>query len=70
MMSPAYPELIEKQEFIKKIAGTEEQRFQTTLNAGTDLLSEMIEDLKRSSRRSCPARMYLSSMIHTDSRGN
>lgn len=54
MMSPAYPELIEKQEFIKKIAGTEEQRFQTTLNAGTDLLSEMIEDLKKKQQTILP----------------
>ncbi len=47
MMKPAYPELSEKQDFIKKIAGTEEARFQKTLNAGTDLLSEMIEDNKK-----------------------
>ena len=47
MMKPAYPELLEKQDFIKKIAGTEEARFQQTLNAGTDLLSEMIEDNKK-----------------------
>ncbi len=43
MMKPAYPELIEKQSFIKKVAGVEEERFHATLNAGTDLLSEMIE---------------------------
>ena len=54
MMSPAYPELIEKQEFIKKIAGTEEQRFQTTLNAGTDLLSEMLETLKKQQKHVLP----------------
>ncbi len=54
MMSPAYPELIEKQDFIKKIAGTEEQRFQTTLNAGTDLLSEMIEDQKKKQQHVLP----------------
>lgn len=54
MMKPAYPELVEKEEFIKKIAGTEEARFQTTLNAGTDLLSEMIEDLKKKSITTLP----------------
>lgn len=47
IMSPAYPELAEKKEFIKKIAGTEEQRFQATLDAGTALLSEWMEDLQR-----------------------
>ncbi len=47
MMKPAYPELIEKQAFIKKIAGVEEARFQSTLNAGTDLLSELMEDAKK-----------------------
>lgn len=46
IMRPAYPELVEKRDFIKKIAGIEEQRFQTTLDAGTALLSELIEDLK------------------------
>ncbi len=47
MMKPAYPDLSEKQDFIKKIAATEEGRFQQTLNAGTDLLSEMLEDTKK-----------------------
>ena len=47
MMKPAYPDLLEKQDFIKKIAATEEGRFQQTLNAGTDLLSEMLEDTKK-----------------------
>jgi alanyl-tRNA synthetase len=47
MMKPAYPELVEKQVFIKKIAGVEENRFQSTLNAGTDLLSELMEDAKK-----------------------
>lgn len=54
MMKPAYPELLEKQDFIRKIAGTEEARFQTTLNAGTDLLSEMIEDLRKKKQTALP----------------
>ena len=54
MMRPAYPELVEKEDFIKKIAGTEEQRFQNTLNAGTDLLSEMLEDLKKKQKKVLP----------------
>ena len=47
MMKPAYPELLEKQAFIKKVASVEEERFHTTLNAGTDLLYEMIEGLQK-----------------------
>ena len=47
MMKPAYPELVDKQAFIKKVAGVEEERFHTTLNAGCDLLSEMLEDTKK-----------------------
>ena len=47
MMKPAYPELVDKQEFIKRVAGVEEDRFHATLNAGTDLLSEMLEDTKK-----------------------
>lgn len=47
MMKPAYPELVDKQAFIKKVAGVEEDRFHATLNAGTDLLSEMLEDSKK-----------------------
>ncbi len=47
MMKPAYPELVDKQEFIKRVAGVEEDRFHATLNAGTDLLSEMLEDTRK-----------------------
>lgn len=47
MMKPAYPELVDKQAFIKKVAGVEEERFHATLNAGTDLLSEMLEESKK-----------------------
>lgn len=42
MMSPAYPDLSEKQDYIKKVISTEEKRFQSTLRAGNDLLSDMI----------------------------
>lgn len=47
MMKPAYPELADKQMLIKKVAGMEEERFHSTLNAGSDLLSEMLEDTKK-----------------------
>lgn len=51
MMKPAYPELMEKQEFIKKVAGVEENRFHATLNAGMDLLAEMLEETLKKQRR-------------------
>lgn len=51
MVKPAYPELLEKADFIKKTAGVEEERFQNTLNAGTDLLSEMMEDNKKKQQK-------------------
>ena len=51
MMEPAYPDLAEKQAYIKKVAATEEKRFQSTLNAGTDLLSEIIEYIRKKRSR-------------------
>ena len=51
MMKPAYPELMEKQAFIKKVAGVEENRFHATLNAGMDLLAEMLEETLKKQRR-------------------
>lgn len=50
MMKPAYPELVDKQMLIKKVAGMEEERFHSTLNAGSDLLSEMLEDTKKNQK--------------------
>jgi len=44
----AYPELIDKEEFIKKIISIEEARFQETIDQGMDLLNEYLEDMKKS----------------------
>lgn len=46
MMAPAYPDLSEKQDYIKKVISTEEKRFQSTLRAGSDLLSDIIEQAR------------------------
>lgn len=51
MMCPAYPDLREKQGYIDKVIDTEEKRFQSTLNAGTDLLSDMVEDTKKKGQK-------------------
>ena len=41
-----YPELVEKQEYIRKVISLEEERFHTTLAQGIELLSKLIADLK------------------------
>jgi len=40
-----YPELIEKQEYIKKIVSIEEEKFQETIDQGMDLLDEFIAQM-------------------------
>jgi len=42
----AYPELIEKRDYIKKVIALEEERFQQTINQGLDILKGYITDLK------------------------
>lgn len=44
----AYPELGEKRAYIKKVIQTEEESFAKTIDKGTEILGEMIENLKRS----------------------
>ena len=41
-----YPELREHEEYIKKVIGTEEERFSRTIDAGLNILNGMIDDLK------------------------
>ena len=42
----AYPELIDKHDYIMKVISLEEQRFHATIDAGLSILSEMIESAK------------------------
>lgn len=44
----AYPNLVEKHDFIMKVIGAEEENFNRTIDTGTQLLSEMIENSKTS----------------------
>ena len=44
----AYPNLVEKHDFIMKVIGAEEENFNKTIDTGTQLLSEMIENSKSS----------------------
>ena len=47
----AYPELGEKRAYIKKVIQTEEESFAKTIDKGTDILNEMIENLKKSGEK-------------------
>ncbi len=43
----AYPELIEKKDFIKKIISVEEEKFETTIDQGIEIISGYIEEMKK-----------------------
>lgn len=47
----AYPELGEKRAYIKKVIQTEEESFAKTIDKGTEILGEMIENLKKSGEK-------------------
>ena len=46
----AYPELIEKQDYIKKMVSLEEERFNETIDSGINILAEYIEELKKENK--------------------
>lgn len=46
----AYPELVEKQEFIKKIISVEEEKFATTIQQGIDIIQGYIDEMKASGK--------------------
>ena len=43
----AYPELVEKKGYIQKIIAVEEQKFASTIDQGTSIISEYVEELKK-----------------------
>ncbi len=43
----AYPELVEKRDYIKKTISIEEERFRQTIDAGLNILDRMISDLEK-----------------------
>ncbi|KXG74042.1 alanine--tRNA ligase [Thermotalea metallivorans] len=47
----AYPELVEKREYINKVIAIEEERFQETIDQGSDILKNYIEELKESNQK-------------------
>lgn len=46
----AYPELLERKDYIKKIVSIEEERFQETLDQGSEILKGYIGDLKKDNK--------------------
>lgn len=44
----AYPELVEKKDYIKKILSIEEEKFASTIDQGETILAEYIEEMKAS----------------------
>ena len=51
----AYPTLIEKQEYIRKVIQVEEERFDATVDAGLSILHDMIEKAKNAGSKELPA---------------
>lgn len=43
----AYPELVEKEDYIKRVIKQEEERFQETLDQGLSILQEYVEQMKK-----------------------
>ena len=46
----AYPELVEKREYIRKVLSSEEERFSATLDQGLIILNEYLDELKATGR--------------------
>lgn len=51
MFKDAYPDLGEKKDYIKKVVQVEEERFNTTLAQGIELLNEQIRGLEKTGKR-------------------
>ena len=51
----AYPALLEKQEYIRKVIQVEEERFDATVDAGLSILHDMIEKAKNAGSKELPA---------------
>lgn len=47
----AYPELVEKQDYIKKVIRIEEEKFNETIDQGMDMLSSYVEELKKEGKK-------------------
>ncbi|MFL0247092.1 alanine--tRNA ligase [Candidatus Clostridium stratigraminis] len=50
----AYPELMERRDFIKKVIKLEEERFEETIDSGIEILKQYIIDLEKSHNKTLP----------------
>ncbi|HHV93240.1 MAG TPA: alanine--tRNA ligase [Firmicutes bacterium] len=50
-MGEAYPEVVQRRDYILNIIRTEEERFQATLDQGLRILTDLVEDLKARNQR-------------------
>lgn len=48
LMGHAYPEIIDKQDYVKQVVKNEEERFSETLQDGMKIVDEMVEKVKKS----------------------
>ena len=55
-MQEAYPDLLEKQDYIIKMISLEEKRFQSTLELGLNLLSELLDRLEKEGKDVLPGK--------------
>lgn len=46
----AYPELVEKKEYIQKIISVEEEKFAATIDQGTSIIHEYVEEMKKTGK--------------------
>ena len=46
----AYPELVEKKDYIQKIISVEEEKFASTIDQGTSIILEYVEELKKENK--------------------
>ena len=53
-MKDAYPELLDKESYVRKIVVNEEQRFMETLDAGLKILNDEMEVLKEKGEKTVP----------------
>ena len=54
MMSDAFPELQERETYVKRVVRAEEERFMATLDNGLRILNEEVEGLKKAGKREIP----------------
>lgn len=54
IMADAYPDLLEREEYIRKVVRAEEERFAETLDRGLAILNEEIGSLRRDGRTEIP----------------